>query len=209
MTERPPETRSLWELTVLSLLRLRPMHPYELSRLIREWHKADFLDLKPGSLYHAVRRLQQAGSIEAVETRREGRRPERTVYRLTETGEARLLASLRELLAQPVPEPSQFMAALSFLGHLSPEDAGRQLEGRCARLAAELIQLDRVLEGLVPRLGRLLLVEVEYTRALRQAELAWLRGLVDDLRAGRLTWDPEVVRQVPAPFRKDTSEHGT
>src|SRR6516162_10501112 len=112
MSQRSPDYRNLWSLTVLCLLYTRPMHPYEMQRLIREWHKDEFLDLKRGSLYHAIDRLRRAGLIDPVETSREGRRPERTVYRLTEQGQRETLVWLRELLARPVREPGQFFAAL-------------------------------------------------------------------------------------------------
>jgi outer membrane protein assembly factor BamB len=46
------------------------MHPYEMQRLIRQRHKDDFLDLKRGSLYHAIERLLRAGPIEVWETSR-------------------------------------------------------------------------------------------------------------------------------------------
>src|SRR6266700_3691399 len=122
--------RNLWALTVLCLLRERPMHPYEMQRLIRQRHKDAFLDLKRGSLYHAIERLQRAGLIDPVETSREGRRPERTIYRLTDLGEREVLDWLRELLAQPARETSQFVAAVSFLAQLTPEDARDQLSER-------------------------------------------------------------------------------
>ena len=77
------------------------MHPYEMQRLIRERKKDEFLDLKRGSLYQNIGRLDQAGLIAKLETTRDGRRPERTVYRLTEAGERDLLAWLRDLLANP------------------------------------------------------------------------------------------------------------
>ncbi len=125
-----------------------------------------------------------------------GRRPERTVYRLTANGQHEVVSWLRDLLAQPVNEPSQFFAALSFLPHLRPEDALEQLAGRVNRLETEIAGLDSVLQAMVPRIGRLLLVEVEYTRAMRQAELVWVRSLIDDLGAGRLAWDPDVL--IPA-----------
>src|SRR5487761_736989 len=162
--------RNLWALTVLCLLRERPMHPYEMQRLIRQRHKDEFLDLKRGSLYHAIERLQKAGLIEVVETSREGRRPERTTYRLSERGELEVLEWLRELLAKPVREPSQFLAALSFLPQLTAEDALDQLHARACRLELEIVTLDAVLEKMVPRIGRAVLVEVEYVRAMRQAE---------------------------------------
>src|SRR5215472_16681112 len=121
MSQLPSRRPNLWSLTVLCLLRVRPMHPYEMQRLIREWHKDEFLDLKRGSLYHAIERLRKAECIDPIETSREGRRPERTVYRLTEKGEAEVIRWLGELLARPLPEPTPFFAALSFLPHLSPQ----------------------------------------------------------------------------------------
>ena len=59
--------RSLWALTVLSFLRERPLHPYEIQQMVVERHKNQFLDLKRGSLYHAVEQLLRAGLIEAFE----------------------------------------------------------------------------------------------------------------------------------------------
>ena len=81
----------LWEIAVLALLRERPMHPYEMQRLLKERHTEDLLPLKRGSLYHAIDRLVKSGLIEAVETTREGNRPQRTTYRLADGGEAEFL----------------------------------------------------------------------------------------------------------------------
>jgi len=174
------------------------MHPYEMQRLIRERKKQDFLDLKRGSLYHAIARLQRAGLIEPFETTRAGRRPERTVYRLTGDGEAELLTWLRELLAKPVHEPSQFFAAVSFLIHLPPADVLEQLIDRTRRLESEIAGLDAVLREAGPRIGRLVLLESEYTRTMRQAELEWVRSLIKDMRAGGLAWDPEALLRLAA-----------
>ncbi len=191
--------RNLWALTVLCLLRLRPMHPYEMQRLIREWKKDDFLDLKRGSLYHAIGRLQRAGLIEAVATSREGRRPERTTYRLTDAGEQEMRSWLHELLANPARDSTQFFAALSFLPNLTPADALEQLETRVRLLEGEVAGMDMALRTMVPQIGRLVMLEVEYALAVRRAELEWVRSLADDLRAGRLTWDPEALRQFAGP----------
>jgi DNA-binding PadR family transcriptional regulator len=173
------------------------MHPYEMQRLIRQRHKDEYLDLKRGSLYHAIERLQRAGLIDPVGTSREGRRPERTVYRLTDQGEAELLDWLRELLAKPLPEPSPFLAAVSNLAHLSPEEAADQLGERADRLEMEIVTLSAVLDNLVPKIGRVVLVEVEYVRAMRRAERDWVRSLIEDVRSGRLTWDTSALFHKP------------
>lgn len=179
---------NLWALTVLCLLREKPLHPYEMQRLIRQRHKDDFLDLKRGSLYHAIERLAKAGLIEEAGTSREGRRPERTTYRLTGEGQREVLEWLRELLARPVRESSSFIAALSFVSHLSPAEAVDQLQIRARELQCGIVAFGAVLQTLVPQIGRVCLIEAEYAVAMRKAELEWIRGLIKELRAGTLTW---------------------
>ncbi len=181
-------SQNLWALTVLCLLRERPRHPYEMQRVIRQRRNDNFLDLKRGSLYHAIARLQRAGLIEAVETQREGRRPERTVYKLTDAGEREVLGWLRDLLARPGQVSTPFFAALSFLAHLRPEDVLAQLGARADRLEAEIASTAAVLNEILPKIGRLVLVEMEYTQAMRRAELEWVRALSEDIRTGRLPW---------------------
>lgn len=167
------------------------MHPYEMMRLIRQRHKEDFLDLKRGSLYHAIDRLARGQLIEVVGATREGRRPERTVYRITDTGESEVGDWLRRLLSKPAAEASPFIAALSFVAHLSPQEAMDQLEIRVQDLECGIVALKAVVQELVPRIGRLPLLEAEYAIAMRQAEVVWVRGLIEELRAGQLTWDTE------------------
>ena len=193
MSQDRQEPRNLWSLTVLCLLRVRPMHPYELQRCIREWHKDEFLDLKRGSLYHAITRLHRQGAIEPVETTREGRRPERTVYRLTDAGERQMFQWLEEMLATPLREPTQFFAALSFLPHLTPKNVNTQLAHRAALLESEIAELGNVLKTMIPRIGRLVLIEVEYARAMRQAELGWVRSFQKELEKGTFSWDPKLM----------------
>ncbi|HVX61499.1 MAG TPA: PadR family transcriptional regulator [Pirellulales bacterium] len=180
--------RNLWALTVLCLLREKPLHPYEMQRLIRERHKDDFLELKRGSLYHAIERLAKAGLIEEVGTSREGRRPERTTYRLTDAGEREVLEWLRDLLSKPVREPSSFIAALSFVGHLTPGEAADQLLIRARELQCGIVAIDAILQSLVPQIGRVCLIEAEYALAMRKAELEWTRSLIGELREGTLAW---------------------
>jgi DNA-binding PadR family transcriptional regulator len=174
------------------------MHPYEIQRLIREWHKEEFLVLKRGSLYHAIERLQAAGLIDPVETSREGRRPERTIYRLTEAGEQAAHRWLRKMLAQPARDSTELFAALSFLSVLAPRDVAEQLEERARVLAVEIAGWKTALEEMVPRIGRLPMIEVEYARAMREAELAWVKTLLEDVRTGALHWDPEPAPPVAA-----------
>ncbi len=111
-------------LAVLACLEERSMHPYEMATTMRARHKDESIKLNFGSLYTVVEALQRHGLIEAQETEREGRRPERTVYRITEAGSAELFDWLSELISVPGKEYLRFEAGLSLLPVLTPDAGG-------------------------------------------------------------------------------------
>jgi DNA-binding PadR family transcriptional regulator len=172
-------------LAVLACLEERSMHPYEIATTLRERAKHESIRLNYGSLYSVVDALARDGLIEAQETVREGRRPERTVYRLTDAGRAEFVDWLTELLRAPVKEYPQFEAGLSLLPGLPPAEVVALLEERCERLEAGLDAQRAILaEVLDQGVPRLFLVELEYAIAIRDAELAYTRGLVHEIAAG-------------------------
>jgi len=183
-----PSYRSPWALTIMSLLFERPMHPYEIRRTVRWRSKGDFVDLRPGSLYRTIERLERAGLLEPVETTREGKFPERTVYRLTERGREELADWMRELLSTTMKDFPQLLQAVSVLALLEQEDARLQLEKRVLGLEREIASMTTTMRRLEPVLPRLFRLEDEYALALRRAELVWVKALIEDLRSGRLTW---------------------
>ncbi|MEU1877587.1 PadR family transcriptional regulator [Streptosporangium sp. NPDC020072] len=175
-------------LTVLALLSVRPGHPYELHRMILDTHK-DYVTGLPRSLYHAIDRLAGEELIVPAETSRQGRRPERTVYRLTEEGRAELTTRLRRLLEEPGPDTRTLNAALSLIGGLSAREAERALLTRAAALESAVFACDAHLRNLRESgLPPVLTLELECERALRGAELDWVRGVLERLASGELAW---------------------
>src|SRR6201982_3775509 len=81
-----PLPRTPVALSVLSLLNERSMHPYEMRSLMRERRHDRAFRIRESSVYDTVARLAERGFIEPVEVNREGRRPERTVYAISEAG---------------------------------------------------------------------------------------------------------------------------
>ena len=174
-------------LAVMALLYERSMHPYEMVSVMRERGKHESVRLRYSSLYSVVEALEREGLILPLQTVREGRRPERTVYGLTEAGRVEFLSWLRELLREPVKEYTQFAAGLTFLPALPPGEATVLLEERVRLLEEEVEEkrslLDEVMEGGLPRL---FLIESEHELILREAELQWVRGLVREIQDGTL-----------------------
>ncbi len=174
-------------LAVLACLAERPMHPYEMASTMRERGKHESIKLNYGSLYTVVESLQKHDLIAPQETVKEGRRPERTVYAITEAGRLEYTDWLSELLSTPVKEFSAFEAGLSLAGGLPPEDVLRLLTQRAALLQAEIngnrTMLEYAREQGVPRL---FLIEGDYRIALKETELEFVRKLAASIADGSL-----------------------
>lgn len=176
-------------LAVLRLLHEGPMHPYEMQQRIRDHAIDQVVKVAHGSLYHTVERLAGQGLIESVETTREGRRPERTVYAITERGRDEANSRLRDFIRRPSQEYPVFGLALSLLAMLPPDDAAQLLDRRAVALEANLAAHGTAVEGLIKQgLQRIQLVEVEYFNAQLRAEIEFARALSEDIKSGRLTW---------------------
>jgi DNA-binding PadR family transcriptional regulator len=174
-------------LAVMALLYERPMHPYEMVSLMRERGKHESVRLRYSSLYSVVEALVREGLISLRETLREGRRPERTIYELTESGRVEFFAWLRELIGEPMKEFTQFAAGLTFLPALHPDEALALLEVRVRLLEEENEELRSRLDSAREQgLPQLFLIESEHELILREAELEWVRGLVHHIETGTL-----------------------
>ena len=180
-------------LTVLALLHYKPLHPYGIQRLIKDWGKEQVVNVgQRASLYRTIERLVAADLIAVRETGRDQQYPERTVYEVTEAGREVTRAWLDEMLAVPKAEFPQFPAALSHALMLAPHELLDALERRLTSVGSTLKALDAGLatesESGLPRIASL---ESEYLRAITAAEVKWLRAVTDDLREGRLPWSAE------------------
>ncbi|MGC4851086.1 PadR family transcriptional regulator [Micromonospora sp. DT15] len=175
---------NLLALAVLSALVQRPMHPYEIATALRAWGKDQDMDFKWGSFYTVIGNLDKHHLIEAVENVREGRRPERTVYRITDAGRTELVDWARELVSTPMAEHPRFRAGLSVLAALHPDEATGLLRQRLDLLEAALRQDRETLDTHLREIPRLFLVESEYDLAIRNAEADWLRALLAELTSG-------------------------
>jgi DNA-binding PadR family transcriptional regulator len=186
-----PLPRTPVALSVLNLLNERPMHPYEMRSMMRERRHDRAFRIRESSVYDTVARLADRGFIEPVEVNREGRRPERTVYAITEAGRDELLAWLWDLTSEPATEYPDFAAPLMFLYALGRDRAIAAMTQRAARLEAEISASDtfrRAYEEEVPGFPRIFAIEDEYAQAMRRAELAWVRATVAGLRDGTFPW---------------------
>lgn len=168
-------------LAVLACLWERPMYPYEMTTMMRERGKEDSIRLNFGSLYAVIKSLEKHGFIAVAQTEREGNRPERVVYAITDAGRTEAEEWLRELVEVPVKEYPAIETGLSLLPMLPPDVAAELLESRRDRLDADLAAR-RALHDEVSGLPELFMVESHYRVAVLEAERAFVADLAARIR---------------------------
>jgi DNA-binding PadR family transcriptional regulator len=184
-------------MVVLELLHESPMHPYEIQQKIRERQLGRLTKVTVGSLYHAVEKLEKDHFIEVVETSRDGRRPERTTYQLTELGLDTFREEVLTNVSEITTEYPRFAMAAQHLHTVNREEAITELRRRAHALKAELAVTDVMIAELTMQdLEPMFWIDYDYTRAMRQAELDWVERLIDQLTNGDLRWPEAVHRRI-------------
>ena len=193
-------------LLVLWQLFAGPNHAYGLHKLFQQQGKDRVVNLRSrASIQQAIKRLQRLGLVEVHETVHSDSYPDRIVYAITDSGRDAARAWLRDMLADTSGDYPEFIAAISILFGLEPDDARAQLEQRAAQLAAALTDTEAQLNA-NPDLPRLFLLEEEYRHAVLTAQLAWLRRVIDDIDAERLTWSERWIAEIFTAFNPETPE---
>nr|WP_203592914.1 PadR family transcriptional regulator [Streptomyces sp. SID9124] len=162
-------------LTVMVLLAERSMHPYEIAQTLRRRGKQHSVKINFGSLYTVVQNLEKHGYVEVAGVQRQGNRPERTLYGLTEAGRAEMLHWLSDLIAVPAEEYPVFDTALALLPALPPEEVDELLADREQAQIVRAAALRGVLAQLGDSMPRVFVVETEYQLHMLEAQLEWIR----------------------------------
>ena len=197
---KTPQGSSLG-LIVLWQLFAGPMHVYRMQKLFEAQGKDRIVNVRSrASLYQTIERLERHGLVEVFETRRTEGYPDRVVYAITDDGRVVARRWLREMLHNTEGQYPEFIAALSILFGLEPDDARAELGLRADKLQDALADAEQGLTSAPPDLPRLFLLEEEYRRAMLEAEISWLRSVIEDLAEGRLTWSEVWLRELMHKF---------
>jgi DNA-binding PadR family transcriptional regulator len=173
----------------LALLAERPMHPYEMYQVLIQRSEDRIVKVRPGSLYHTVDRLAGQGLVRSTGTDREGNRPERTTYEITEAGAVSLSERVSEMLEMPVNEFPQFPLAIAQAHNLPRESVIPLLERRVELLRTELEYLTTGLTDLASKnVARKFWLDVSYLTAIYKSEIQWITELLADFEDGAIDW---------------------
>jgi DNA-binding PadR family transcriptional regulator len=130
---------SATRLLVLGAVRfMQPAHGYEVRRELVSWRLEEHTNVKPGSIYGALRTLEKDGCIAVHDRGSADGRPEKTSYVLTTEGEKEFQLLLRDSWWSVTPPKEPLLPALSLMTFVSREEVVRALSARINVLQGEL-----------------------------------------------------------------------
>ena len=184
MTKRSPLA-----LAVLALLTEKPMHPYRMQQLIAARGMGRVVNVSQrASLYSTVDRLARDGLVRVAEVERDGSRPERSIYEISDAGRAAAHAWLTDMLSVPKRGFPEFTAALAHASVLAPGELATLLRTRRGAVAAEVEQLRGELSAGAAFLPRVILLDAELIVRTRTAERDYLDDVLAGLDSGDIAW---------------------
>ena len=129
---------SIVRLIVLgSILRRGKSHGYAVMNDMMSWHVDSWTNVKPGSIYHALDKLESQGMIRAVQSGNSAKfGPARKEYTVTPQGEAEFIRLLKSALVST--DILQFSAGVAFMEWLPRHEVIALLEQRRIALEASL-----------------------------------------------------------------------
>jgi DNA-binding PadR family transcriptional regulator len=133
----------LRDLVVLGLLREHPRYGYEIKMII-DHVMSHVIDVSSGSLYYGLKKLEERNLVEESAIEKVGRRPERSVYSITEEGNAYLEDELPRVI---FPQSRPFFPldlALYFFQFIPDKQQARRLKMRLEYLRLSLGYLEEI-----------------------------------------------------------------
>jgi DNA-binding PadR family transcriptional regulator len=175
---------------------MQPTHGYELRRELLSWQLQDWANVKPGSIYSALRTMEKDGLIAVTQPdpagpEPAGASPERTTYVMTPEGDKEFDVLLRQAWWQVERPTEPLMPALALMVFMSRAELLAAMQSRVTQLEGNLAEfrLQRATiqdgatgeNGSVPEHVRELM---DFALARMRGELDWSRTFIRRLRDG-------------------------
>ncbi|MDX3568366.1 PadR family transcriptional regulator [Streptomyces sp. ID05-47C] len=177
-------------------------HGYRVRAELLSWGIDDWANVKPGSIYHALRQLAKDGLLEASEIMDW---PGRVDYSVTPEGDEEFFRLLVDALERPERRDDTLRAGLALMPALSRDRAVAALSRRLGVLEAQRAVLLKEsgtarAEGLPPQLAEL------WRMRMRYADLGveWTRDLLERVSSGEY----ELAGEDRDPLGAPGSRHG-
>jgi DNA-binding PadR family transcriptional regulator len=150
-----------------------PMHGHKIRGAAQLDHVELWTDIKPGSLYGALRRMADEGVVEVVRTEQDGNLPARTVYAITDKGREDLDTEIRAVLADAQLRPDPIHLVLQHADELDPAEFGKAMQARRDAYASKLAFMRNLRTEAAPYLTGFEPLAFDHIFLRLEAEVTW------------------------------------
>ena len=167
------------EITILGLLMEGNLYGYEIKKKIVE-RLEDYVDIKFGSIYYAIKKAVDNGWVKRVGTEKESGNPERYVYEILPSGRKHYKKLLKQYFDKHMLH-FDIDIVLMFYKFLSEEQKLQFLDDRKSHIQEKIEAIHKKMEGEknTPPEESYLNV-LEYLDFHLKAELQWLNSFNSD-----------------------------
>ncbi|MDR2197138.1 MAG: PadR family transcriptional regulator [Coriobacteriales bacterium] len=170
---------SVAECMVLGLLSQGYRYGHELDKVVEERRMRLWSKLTRETLYQALKRIEGKGWAVAA-TEKEGERPSRTTYTLTEKGQQSLRDMVADGLASQEVTNFDICVYVGFLYLLEPQDAIAQLRNRRASREAIVASIPETWTAENLPFGKRM--NSKLIKSYYQMEIDWIDDIISDLK---------------------------
>jgi len=178
-----------------SFAELGPMHGHHLRMEAERKHVPLWTDISVGAVYGAMQRLAAEGLLREAGQHREGNRPTRQLYEITDAGRRALSELRREGLSEVWFKYDPFDLALTRRDPASLDDLPTILAQRLEKARALLADKRKLSEKARPTVGLAKQWALRHTEYRLEAEVAYLSDLLgaarDIISEERITNEPQ------------------
>ncbi len=167
------------QLLLLGILLAGKAHGYRLNEYVMH-AMGLYTDLKKSTAYYTLEKLEREGYVQ-YEVEREGKRPERRVYQITQKGKAYFLELLRQHLRSYEHTYYADDVGIAFMDQLSTTEVRQLLAEKREKIQALLKQFQGH-----PKHGENWRYVLSHNIAHLEADLSWINSLLsefDDVKA--------------------------
>jgi DNA-binding PadR family transcriptional regulator len=171
------------KLVVLGILKRKPLHGYEIKRIIQE-EMGDWTNIAFGSIYFALQQLTKDGCIKPSGPEKQNARPAKIVYEITPQGEKEFLALLDDVWKTHERQYYALDMALFFAPYVKKTDREKYLRQQLAVIKHAYSHVKKHREEEMAASHFPLETDAIFNHTLHhmKAEYSWLRWLLEKMR---------------------------
>lgn len=162
------------QLLILGILMDGEMHGYQLNDYV-EHAMSLFANLKRATTYYVLYQLEKRGYV-SNEMEREGKRPERRVYKITKEGKNHFYKLLRECISGYIPAHLSEDVGIAFLNKLDSSEIKELLKSKKQKISSELQKFN----GINDHGGKLKYV-ISHRMAYLDSDLKWVDRILKEI----------------------------